>query len=259
MKTAIDAVNELKGEWVNVQLHSGRWYINQVDALSHEGGQVCTRQKFLATVAECETNFGKCEQSYSDYAIAFVSMDNLNKSFSDKELDMDIDWSKAPEGATHCWANMNSFYKFSKHDTDFVWQNCEWQKCSDIGCFEGELTEKPQPTPIYTQEMADNGSPLAVGMSAIIRGETRVILLPADCDGDYITKCKGGLYEFDSINQFKPLTPPIKLMDGEAYQFLNEGSTIEKGIYYDGVLINQHGNTALMLCTNIQPLTVEVK
>ena len=230
MKTVIDAVNELKGECdyyenyfycgsrIN-KLNSGVIQSTLKPIYNTSWDAVCTRQKFLATVAECETNFGKCEQSYSDYTIAFVSMDNLNKSFSDKELDMDIDWSK----------------------------------------YDVEALLKDKPTPIFTKEMADNGSPLAVGMSAIIRGETRVILLPADCDGDYITKCKGGLYEFDSINQFKPLTPPKTDKEKLIEEFQNALHDAFGTHTADDWSSIEDIASDLFDSFLIQPLTVEVK
>ena len=80
-----------------------------------------------------------------------------------------IDWSKAPEDATHYWPAMDSFYKFSKHDNDFVWQNCEWQRCSSIDRFGGELTEKP--SPVFTQEMSDNGELPQVGMVVMVKNK----------------------------------------------------------------------------------------
>lgn len=58
---------------------------------------------------------------------------------------------------------------------------------------------------VYTQEMADNGELLSVGMKAMINGFEREILLGPDSDGDYITMNGEGSYDFDSANQFKPI------------------------------------------------------
>tara|TARA_R110001632_G_scaffold231915_1_gene371439 strand:- start:94 stop:717 length:624 start_codon:yes stop_codon:yes gene_type:complete len=76
MKTVIDAVNEFKGEFlfsIDYLLYdrlSGKYCaVNYLITPDGNGYQqlVCTKAQFLATVAECETNFGKCKQSYSDY------------------------------------------------------------------------------------------------------------------------------------------------------------------------------------------------
>ena len=121
------------------------------------------------------------------------------------------------------------------------------------------INNKPQPTPIFTQEMADNGVLPSVGMEVMIDGEKRAILMGADKDGDYITMSKG-VYQFDSIGYIKPLNPPITLIDGEAYQFEVNGQII-KGCYnkFNTLLYSAHKEYLPNLCTNIQPLTVEVK
>ena len=63
---------------------------------------------------------------------------------------------------------------------------------------------------VYTQEMADNGELLSVGMKAMINGFEREILLGPDSDGDYITMNGEGSYDFDSANQFKPIDTRTK-------------------------------------------------
>jgi hypothetical protein len=124
-----------------------------------------------------------------------------------------------------------------------------------------QLRDEPVTVPTYTQAMADNGVLPSVGMEVLVRGDKRVILLGADSDGDYITLNKEGSYDFDSVNQFKPLTPPIELIHGEAYQFTSIEDNTIKGIYSE----DEHSFTGTCVewsvetCTNIQPLTVEVK
>lgn len=74
--------------------------------------------------------------------------------------------------------------------------------------FEGIATDKLEPISkplVYTQEMADNGVKLKKGMKAMLRGFEREILLGPDSDGDYITMNGEGSYDFDSINQFRPI------------------------------------------------------
>jgi hypothetical protein len=263
MKTVIDAVNELKGDLNNswkyksgidnfifVKSDTGMIvaYPEMERGFPDQFKYICTNKEFLATVAECETNFGKCNPiNVSHYKLA-------DKVLLEVELDMDI-WSKAPEGATHCWAKMNSFYKFSKHDTDFVWHNCEWQQCADIGCFKGELTEKPQPAPTFTQEMADNGVQVEAGMKfATEAGEyiaeytNKKSVCFTDENGFLVTITRG---------YAKPLTPPITLIDGECYQFDYHKGTF-KGYFKlsTGRLYHSTGYYHESVCTNIQPLTV---
>ena len=93
MKTVIDAVNEFKGkgydfsaDWIErsnnkhcyievTAIAPNRREIRNIGQIVNAGTRfnrkysrlVCTKDEFLETVAECETNFGKCNQSYSDY------------------------------------------------------------------------------------------------------------------------------------------------------------------------------------------------
>jgi hypothetical protein len=93
MKTVIDAVNEFKGEgydfsadWIErsnnkhcyievTAIAPNRREIRNIGQIVNAGTRfnrgysrlVCTKDEFLEAVAECETNFGKCNQSYSDY------------------------------------------------------------------------------------------------------------------------------------------------------------------------------------------------
>ncbi len=115
------------------------------------------------------------------------------------------------------------------------------------------LTTKP----VYTQEMHEAGELPGVGMEVMIRDEKRIILLDTDSDGDYITINKYGVYEFDSINQIEPLEPPVKLVDGKAYQFIYDCYE-EFGRYNSEFNCFCTGSNAYndIHCTNIQPLTV---
>ena len=145
MKTVMDAVNEFKGEWKYPSCeaiyfrgnrgHKTYYYYGEDKPFNAE--YICSKEQFNNCVVMYSTNIGR--DSLKHLHVWQEEIKQMNK----------IDWDKAPEGATHYWENMNSFYKFSKHDNDFVWQNCEWQRCSDIDCFEGCLTPKPSQT-IFT-------------------------------------------------------------------------------------------------------------
>ena len=102
-----------------------------------------------------------------------------NKSTKELEV-MDIDWSKAPEGATHYVkandnAGLSEFVKYEesgKHGMGYYGFDNEWWS-TDVESCEGyyELTPKPQPKPVFTQAMADNGELPQVGMEFLIKNK----------------------------------------------------------------------------------------
>ena len=236
MKTLIDAVNEFEGDmgcynyiFVGTNKNKLNRGVSQLTLSTLDNDswrELCGRHEFLATVAECETNFGKCIP-YAEYKTEYarkekviIMLDELHKLTDDPVKELDV----------------------------FI--NCTYNN-------------DPQPAPVFTQAMADNGELPSVGMLVMMRGSKRIILLGPDSGGDYITINEHGSYDFDSANKFKPLTPPIELIDGKAYQFDVRGKEgIVNGIYndYDKKLhIGQDHYFDLISATNIQPLTVEVK
>jgi hypothetical protein len=129
------------------------------------------------------------------------------------------------------------------------------------------LTVKTEP--VFTQEMADNGVLPSVGMECLILYSSSnykgTITYIGKGVGVYHSKDNDKEYTFplDSVSfkALKPLTPPITLEHGMGYQFTNiEDNTIH-GIYdedensFRGTCVEWGANS----CTNIQPLTVEVK
>jgi hypothetical protein len=227
MKTVIDAVNEFEGEWPfwsdfmcqasarNMTFPDFQLRESHSFDVNDNHTHTCTRKEFLATVAECETNFGKCKQSYHDYKIKFWVDDILN----------------IPKSVNH--------------------------RCSY------SFTDKPTPT--YTQAMADNGVSPSVGMECLMDGTKiiYVVVLPADNEGDLILTPKdenGNYWQRLNVKNIKPIKPPITLIDGKAYQFEHNG-LVWNGLYIKGgnSMLCSLGNPNVNLCTNIQPLTVEVK
>ena len=178
MKTTYDAVNEFRGEWYGSK-----------DKIYTDDTRVVTYyERFNDLVSQMETNFGKCEQSYSDY-------------------------------------------KFDYHLS-------------------------PEPIITYTQAMADNGELPVVGMECLI--------FNANCaHPKYIKgliKYVGDLAVYayvengercDNVKtlKFKPLTPPVKLIDGKAYQFELDGQTIN-GCYnkFNTLLYSAHKEYLPHLC-----------
>ena len=272
MKTVIDkimnAVSKLKGDLDNVATprHTDKYLylcnesyfecLSFSDDISWE--LICTTDEFLATVAECETNFGKVTHGeHCNYAHASKLL--LTKDL-DKELDMGIDWSK--------------------YDVEVLLKDkptpTYTQEMSNLGA---RLTKKPLfDVPIFTQAMADNGVSPSVGMEFICGDEmandertvefkgvkVKVIGVSAMGKDKVITFCHESLGVGCGIffsSWVKPLTPPITLIDGKAYQFYIEGF-LALGFYReDRKSFFSCGNKVCGLseADEIQPLTVEVK
>ena len=192
MKTTMDAVNTLKGVWPSESIQ-----IIEIDGVEF------SEKEFNAQVKECSNNVG------------FPSVTA-------------VDWSNAPEGATHfsCGLGHSSqwFYKAECGELLLCKEiHGAWElSCNTINFLNNndDLIEKPQPTkPVYW----DGKEELKVGMTVLVNGSKRVILLTADDDGDYVTMNDDGNYDFDSIHYIKPIdnrTPKEKavndLMDEQA-------------------------------------------
>jgi hypothetical protein len=302
MKTVIDAVNEFKGEYFDGEC--GREdYQNEVimakrDFAGYRFGDlgigsgntkqneywllICTRAQFIATVAECETSFGKVTHGeYYDYVNASKLL--LTKDL-DKEIDMGIDWSKTKYNfaLVNSSADMVEFSEFKPVLTDDT--ECYMIKESVVLYYAGPwvIAERhaSKPTPIFTQEMADNGVLPGVGVECMVRrtkdhdyvtckryctieGIHFVKILDADFIGDVAKSIGLPTRDFaficlDGSADFKPLTPTITLIDGECYQFDYHKGTF-RGYFKlsHGRLYHSTGYYHESVCTNIQPLTVE--
>jgi hypothetical protein len=183
-----------------------------------------------------------------------------------------IDWNKAPPDATHYILGKNKFA-----NSDFVIEESDrytgtsrgishWLKSQLVDQEDFEIIKRPvQLTLIYTQEMDNNGVLPSVGMQCLIlfssSNYSGAITYMGDGVGCF-KELNGKEYTF-ALNSviFKPLTPPIKLIDGECYQFTSPSGTIRKGYYIPvkNMFICATGNIDTSAATNIQPLTVEKK
>lgn len=165
-------------------------------------------------------------------------------AIAEKEDRVDIDWSKAPEGATHYWEGSHSFYKFSNHLDDFVFCAGHWEPCSDIACFGTDrLTSRPtgpQP-PVYTQEMSNEGILPSIGVECLLRKSSEPVkgrngFVAGECAGEEVyitahfeTREGSAMAAYFGINKrfggvacgiaFEPLPPKQELINGKAYQF----------------------------------------
>jgi hypothetical protein len=211
MKTVMDAVNEFKAKLskhvnsthtIYINPENDRWYFN--DGLCPViGVKVCKRDEFLATVAECEANFGQCKQSYSDYKALYNSV-------------------------------------------------------------MGKATQAP----VYTQEMTDNGVFPSAGMECLVLNNScsqpKWIKALIKYMGDLVIYAyceKGERCDRKRSLKFKPLTPPIELISGKAYQFDYGNTTEIIGLYSKRSKQLQAiaGHYESKHCANIKPLIVEGK
>jgi len=189
----------------------------------------------------------------------------------------DIDWDEAPEGATHYMPKYNEFsevwikdisddtYKYIRVDgTD----GKDWQPTEPITRNELHgIIERPKPvtlSPIYTQTMKDNGDLPLVGMEfistefsqnrhSIVKAITNEYIIYICADPKHTSECCMEI----CANNFKPVTPPIALVDGKAYQF-ECGSNTRLGFFNGkGFLGGSHSYWDLPSCTNIQLLEVK--
>jgi hypothetical protein len=210
MKTVIDAVKELKGElngaagvcypedsYLFYALDGSHYIFDECKDTDGVYQYVCTRKEFLATVAECETNFGRCDISFSE----------------------------------HC---TNETIRITK-------------------------------SPIFTQEMADDGVSPSVGMECLINFpdiDNAWYKYTIDFMGKhtFIASCEDVSERFGHVDDvyFKLLTPSITLTDGECYQFdYHEGTFRGYFKLSHDRLYHSTGYYHESVCTNIQPLTVE--
>ena len=317
MKTVIDAVNELKGDYnckaelapcdqiIVAMSNFGRYSVGDIDvgsdqkynAKSHWRA-ICTLAEFNSVVAECETNFGKCNPIHYKLADKVLLTKNLDKELDmEKLIDTNLDWSKDDEyivctkanSITKCWTIGDKYKIKQSLKGDFV--------VDDLGRnrYKGDLaganfTLQDKPTPIFTQEMVDNGVFPGVGHSFIVGNEVESDSRTIDFKGLEVEVIGLSKLDDDTVITFshptmgigcgvyfkswvKPLTPPVPLIDGKAYQFDYDGGIIA-GVFSKGYVetyadIAKNNRNDLFVCvaenllvnkvTNIQPLTVEVK
>ena len=132
-----------------------------------------------------------------------------------------------------------------------------------------EWIPKADAKPIYTQAMADHNILPRVGMSCMIYyGE------PDSRYNDFfdveieILAVTNGVFTFLNpmlglaalsldCKMIKPITPPIELIDGEAYKINIENGEIANVIYNDEVkmFIGSKSDYTPEFCTNIKHLT----
>ena len=246
LKRVWDAVNELRGEWIFECKELWEEKINYIITFEskltpsecnfNDNLISINYKEFKALVEEMELGLDVNPVNHGHY-LNYVYAD---KTLLEKETKPDYTslefWKDAPEGAQYYRADCEKFFaSWYKDITDHsyktwvVGKSHSWTHCHyKSPCLIENMVKRPQSTPtetpeekealdsivnkplVYTQEMADNGELLSVGMKAMIKGFEREILLGPDSDGDYITMNGEGSYDFDSANQFKPIDTRTK-------------------------------------------------
>lgn len=288
MKTIMDAVIELKGDLINTtDYHGDELYVEYLrfegdyictvdDAPSNIHQYICTREEFNTLVGELSTNFGRCDVNIvNEYALA-------DKKPADSAIEgkcAEIDWSKAPDGYDY-----HLSHDYSQHEKGFcILGSNDRYYFSDGGepkvQSDWVVTKKPQTKPVYTQAMCDVGEIPSVGAVVEFSDNTDFDFKFDWEDGDELecvfhsTDDQGkpiGVYRHKRgvtvsivIELIRPLTPPIQLIDGEAYQFDFIGCAF-LGFYHeegDKFTASKSGLNSVICrwdeCTNIKLLTVE--
>ena len=243
MKTVIDAVNEFRGELnlpqVSMSIARKGWYINEDGNISHIDRQICTSDEFSDLVYE------------------------MSKAEWIKPA---IDWGNAPEGATH-YDTSPEVYPWIKSDDkqSMYWHFNKWVNYDDESLNSESIIERPkaEAMPVYTQSMADNGELPIAGMECMISDETYSaeyfsgVILFVGISNTVWTHGKVEYSQSSTHLKFKPITPPIDLIDGEAYKFIYNGK-FNIGIYDsdDGRFYFPRGYVLSSYPTNIKHLTV---
>ena len=242
IKTVINAVNEFKGVWP---------YLDQPAIIHGNTGQgwshfytestcdLSDRWQFVCTKAE----FNQCV----------------------KELSA-AEWMSKPK---YIIGNTYEFKDDGNNDVDWevgvlnnIRPDCYQSKCDNKTEWFDSIREVIKPA--YTQAMYDAGELPLVGMECLISDlvidnggyySSTILFLGKSC---IVWSHMRSEYSqsIDSVS-FKPLTPPIRLEDGKAYQF-DCGRSSWCGIYSDtNKRFYSHVNDkGLEFCTNIKLLGV---
>ena len=176
MKNVIDAVIELKGDLSNsfnfrgdeVNLTQGTGILIAINYVP-DYGLICTIKDFNACIDELSTNYGRMP-----IGLLELWQQGLKKQQENKA---DIDWSLAPEGATHhLMAGVNgvmgAFYRLDNSGLHLY--HCKRKKWVDglnkTSWLVGNklITTKPTKV-IYTQDQCDAGELPPIGLLIQIR------------------------------------------------------------------------------------------
>lgn len=177
----------------------------------------------------------------------------------------------APEGATH-YDTSPDVYPWLKKDQNGnkYWHNNHWTTYRFvIDKSEGHIP-KPLPSPTFTKTMADAGELPSVGMECLYKERgginwRKCKIIAIHNSKVWLENLETNSCPLNNVStlEFKPLTPPIELIDGKAYQFDYHDTKSIVGIYHnpneDGFAIfrGRGGAFNKELVKNIQLLEVK--
>jgi hypothetical protein len=174
MKTVMDAVNEFMGEWLVVRQDDDEQlalyltshnpeYSNDKEGEIYKGFtgfsedkylQVCTREEFLAAVAECENNFGQCDDTYADYNIAWTHAPIKPPVYTQEMADHEIKPLVGMDVELVIFENLTSCGHIEyKNEIGFLFRYKENNLC-DFVEFSGDVAFKPLTPPKTDRERA---------------------------------------------------------------------------------------------------------
>jgi len=161
----------------------------------------------------------------------------------------EIDWTKAPEGATHYYKNVQCFYRFREDGSGDVFQDGEWGECSDIGVFRGCLILAP--TPALTKEFRVRGGSDEVWQKCKIVFVGKRYTVVENENGKEFSRRTAKI-------TIRDIEPPIELIDSEFYSFEYD-SVSYRGIYSkkEDRFIFAGGHVMASYCTNIKLLEIK--
>ena len=161
-----------------------------------------------------------------------------------------IDWATAPDGATPC-AVAGTFFK--EENGRFAFYSSKgWLIDNNAQPERINMTERPkaEAKPIFTKAMADNNVWPSADMELLVAFDdspcTKGRIEYTNDNGFLFRYSDNGLNDFISFDitvTFKPITPPIELIDGEKYEVEITFGDYRVGYYssvrnsfFDGIL-----------------------
>ena len=276
-KTVVDAVNEFKGVWpLLISLNSDWWYCSPTAIRFKSESSYFSYAEFDVKVKGMSHHAG--HELYERYV-------RSAKTPLTKETKVDYTslefWKDAPDDMSKFGSigisgeevfYNNTRYCYEKSGKDFPF-NTENECTFDFN----EVTliaTRPKPSPVFTKAMSDAGALPQVGMMVIDKRNNceYEILLTADTNGYYVMQGYDGSYHCELLKYLKPIDTRTdkekaddkmreSLEDGKAYQFDYQLKGVRVGVYNkrEGKFILSESSIYTVYCTNIQPLTVEVK
>ena len=256
VKSVLDAVIEYEGDWSNAKY--GDVDVKFIFASKGEGStwpkgalggdsenhspnafyEVCNHDEFNTLVDELASNMGRSDKSYAEYKNTFNSVDKVgcfDGSYGGEVKYNAIEFHDEEAKPVVVFAAQDLTISTAKH--------VYTQAMCDAGEFPGVGMECKFETTFFTTVTSNRGT---CEIIAYYNGKVWINIIDFEC-----------VINLDVID-FMPLTPPIELIDGKAYQFDYTG--LARMGFYDSrrdMFEMASCNWPVEACTNTKPLTVE--